>query len=44
VSDALAGAPWCPVLQDIIVFKKQQLFYYAGNYDEYEQQVRVLRL
>lgn len=30
--------PACPP-QEIIVFKKRQLAYYTGNYDEYEQQV-----
>ncbi len=29
--------------QEIIVFKKRQLAYYTGNYDEYEQQVTRAR-
>ncbi|KAL4449533.1 hypothetical protein ABPG77_007177 [Micractinium sp. CCAP 211/92] len=32
------------VAQEIIVFKKRQLAYYTGNYDEYEQQVEEKQL
>ncbi|PSC67915.1 ABC transporter ATP-binding [Micractinium conductrix] len=32
------------VAQEIVVFKKRQLSYYTGNYDEYEQQVEEKQL
>ena len=34
----------CPPLQEIVVFKRRQLSYYAGNYEEYVAQVEERQL